>query len=75
MLRGLPFSNVLGMWSGHSCSSSPALVLPEVSTPGYPPAPWVPPHSPASLYDVCVLMSGVRDARGAMLMQVGTRRP
>jgi len=23
MLRGLPFSNVLGLWSGHSCSSSP----------------------------------------------------
>ena len=22
MLRGLPFSNVLGRWSGHSCSSS-----------------------------------------------------
>jgi len=22
MLRGLPFSNVLGLWSGHSCSSS-----------------------------------------------------
>ena len=23
MLRGLLFSNVLGLWSGHSCSSSP----------------------------------------------------
>ena len=23
MLRGLPFSNVLGLWSGHSCNSSP----------------------------------------------------
>jgi len=23
MLRGLPFSNVLDLWSGHSCSSSP----------------------------------------------------
>ena len=23
MLRGLPFSNVLGRWSGHSCNSSP----------------------------------------------------
>ena len=23
MLRGLPFSNVLGLWFGHSCSSSP----------------------------------------------------
>ena len=52
-----------------------ALVLPEVLAPGSPPAPRVPPHSSASLYDACVLMSGVRDARGAMLMQVGTRRP
>ena len=23
MLRGLPFSNGIGLWSGHSCSSSP----------------------------------------------------
>ena len=44
-------------------------VLPEVPAPGSPRAPRVPPHSPASLYDACVLMSGVRDARGVMLMR------
>ena len=47
----------------------------EAPAPESPLAPRVPPRSPASLYDVCVLMSGVRDARDAMLMQVGTRRP
>ena len=40
-----------------------ALVLREVPAPGSPLAPRVPPRSPASLYDACVLMSGVRDAR------------
>jgi len=49
-----------------------APVLPEVPTPGSPLAPRVPPHSPASLYDACVLMSGVRDALGAMLMRENT---
>ena len=39
------------------------LVLPEVPAPRSPRAPRVPPRSPASLYDACVLMSGVRDAR------------
>ena len=67
MLRGLPFSNVLGLWSEHSYSSSPG------SGPGSPPAPRVPPRSPASLYDACVLMSGVRDAWGAMLVQMGPK--
>ena len=50
-----------------------ALVLLEVHDPGSPPAPRVPPRSPASLYDACVLMSGVRDASGAMLVQMGPR--
>ena len=73
MLRGLPFSNVLGLWFGHSCTLLPALVVPKVPAPGSPPAPRVLPRSPVSLYDACMLMSGVRDARGAMLMQVNTR--
>ena len=63
MLRGLPFSNVLGLWSGHSCSSPSGSSPPGSSAPGFPPAPRVPPRSPASLYDACVLMSGVRGAR------------
>ena len=50
-----------------------APVLPEVPAPGSPLAPRVPPRSPASLYDARVLMSGVRDAWGAMLIQVDTR--
>ena len=50
-----------------------ALVLPGVPAPGSAPAPRVPPRSPVSLYDACVLMSGVRDARDAMLMQVDIR--
>jgi len=70
MLRGVPFSNVLCLWSGHSCSS---VVLPEVPAPGSPLAPRVPPCSPVSLYDACVLMSGVRDSWGAMFMQVVIR--
>ena len=49
------------------------LVLLEVPTPGSPPAPRVPPRSPASLYDACVLMSGVRDAWGEMLTRKNTR--
>ena len=48
-------------------------VLLEVPTPGSPLAPRVPPRSFASLYDACVLMSGVRDARGEMLMRENTR--
>jgi len=31
MLRGLPFSNVLGLWSGHPCSSSPGSDTPRGS--------------------------------------------
>ena len=50
-----------------------APVLPEVPAPGCPPVPRVPPRSPASLYGARMLMSGVRDAWGAMLMQVGNR--
>ena len=38
-------------------------VLPEVPAPGSPLAPRVPPRSPASLCDACMLMSGVRDVR------------
>ena len=34
------------------------------------PAIRVPPRFPASLYDVFVLISGVQDARSAMLMQI-----
>ena len=49
------------------------LTLLEVPAPVLPPAPRVPPRSPVSLYDACVLMSGVRDARGAMLMRDKTR--
>ena len=51
----------------------PALVLPKAPAPESPPAPRVPPRSPASLYDACVLMNGVQDARGAILMQNKTR--
>jgi len=61
MLRGLPLSKVLGQWSGHSCSLLPARALPEVLAPMSLPVPRVPPCSPASLYDACVLMSGVQD--------------
>jgi len=39
MLRGLPFSNVLGLWSGHSCSSSPGSGPPGSS------CPWVSSYS------------------------------
>ena len=38
-------------------------MLPEVPAPEAPRVPRVPLRSPASLYDACVLMSGVRDAR------------
>jgi len=31
ILRGLPFSNVLGLWSRHSCSSSPSSDTPRGS--------------------------------------------
>ena len=31
MLRGLPFSNVLDLWCGHSCSSSPSSDTPRGS--------------------------------------------
>ena len=51
----------------------PALVLPEAPARVSPPAPQVPPHFPTSLYDAYVLMSGVQDACGVMLMQVNTR--
>ena len=44
-------------------------VLPEVPAPESPLAPRVPPRSPVSLYDACVLMSGVRDARVAACMR------
>jgi len=51
----------------------PARVLSEVPAPVPPPVHWAPPRSPTSLYDACVLMSGVQDARSAMLMQITTR--
>jgi len=44
-------------------------VLPEVPVPVSPLAPRVPPRSPASLYDACMLMSGVRDARVDVCMR------
>ena len=72
MLRGLPFPNVLGLWSVHSCSSPSGSGPPESSCSWVSSYSSVPPHSPASLYDACVLMSGVRDARDAMLMQMKT---
>ena len=67
MLRGLPFSNCSVCGPGTPVALVRAPVLLEV------PAPRVPPRSPASLYDACVPMSGVRDAQGAMLIQVDTR--
>ena len=73
MLRGLPFSNVLGRDPGTPAALLRALTLREVPAPVLPPAPRVPPCSPASLYDAWVLMSGVRDAQGAMLMQEDTK--
>ena len=45
-------------------------VLPEVHAPESPLVLRVPPRSPASLYDACVLMSGVRDARVDACMKV-----
>ena len=59
--------------SGTPVAPLRVLTLPELLARLLPPAPRVPPHSPASLYDACVLMSGVRDARGAMLMRDKTR--
>ena len=67
MFRGLLSQTCLACGPGTPAALLPALVLSEV------PAPQVPSRSPASLYNACVLMSGVQDARGAMLMQVNTR--
>ena len=44
-------------------------MLPEVPAPESPLAPRAPPRSRASLYDVCVLMSGVRDVRVGACMR------
>ena len=71
MLWGLPFWNVLGLWSAHFCSSPSGSGPPEVPAPGSPPAPRFPPRSPASLYDACVLMSGARDAEVQCICKPG----
>ena len=63
MLRGLPFSNVLGRDPDTPAVPLRVPVLPEVPAPESPLAPRVPLHSPVSLYDACVLMSGVQNAR------------
>ena len=73
MLRGLPFSKCSACDSGTPAALLWALTPPEVPAPVLPPAPRVPPRSPASLYDACVLMNGVRDARGVMLMREDTK--